>query len=355
MIYHISPTYNLSPNDNYYFEESRIIASNVNEVYRNQASLLNGNKSVTYTISMSTDQDNLSPVLDTNRCNLITASTRMDNPTGDEDRFGAISQTLTVPQSSDFTVSSVSPDIVSASKFTVTGVTGGTFINTIDSATRLTQATSGASGQIVAVGADTLELIDITGTFVPGNPVAQGGTTATLSNVITKSGIVIGWDSGTGKLKVKLLTENLFEVGDRIDDSNSGTSPVTDREISEVSKTKGFLFVDDTTFNSSTASKYLTKEVTLDSPATALDCKITSNLFNNENVKVLFKVRPDGSSENFTDISWQYFNGTGLSDFNSSIAPEQTKSLSPSVEDMNSYLRICLYCRQFETILIIRY
>ena len=262
----------------------------------------------------------------------------MDNPTGDEDRFGAISQTLTVPQSSDFTVSSVSPDIVSASKFTVTGVTGGTFINTIDSATRLTQATSGASGQIVAVGADTLELIDITGTFVPGNPVAQGGTTATLSNVITKSGIVIGWDSGTGKLKVKLLTENLFEVGDRIDDSNSGTSPVTDREISEVSKTKGFLFVDDTTFNSSTASKYLTKEVTLDSPATALDCKITSNLFNNENVKVLFKVRPDGSSENFTDISWQYFNGTGLSDFNSSIAPEQTKSLSPSVEDMNSYL-----------------
>ena len=336
--YTISPTYNLSPNDNYYFEESRIIASNVNEVYRNQASLLNGNKSVTYTISMSTDQDNLSPVLDTNRCNLITASTRMDNPTGDEDRFGAISQTLTVPQSSDFTVSSVSPDIVSASKFTVTGVTGGTFINTIDSATRLTQATSGASGQIVAVGADTLELIDITGTFVPGNPVAQGGTTATLSNVITKSGIVIGWDSGTGKLKVKLLTENLFEVGDRIDDSNSGTSPVTDREISEVSKTKGFLFVDDTTFNSSTASKYLTKEVTLDSPATALDCKITSNLFNNENVKVLFKVRPDGSSENFTDISWQYFNGTGLSDFNSSIAPEQTKSLSPSVEDMNSYL-----------------
>ena len=28
----------MSPNDNYYFEESRIIASAVNEVYRNQPS-----------------------------------------------------------------------------------------------------------------------------------------------------------------------------------------------------------------------------------------------------------------------------------------------------------------------------
>ena len=336
--YTISPTYNLSPNDNYYFEESRLIASNVNEVYRNQASLLNGNKSVTYTISMSTSQDNLSPVLDVNRCNLITASTRMDNPTGDEDRFGAISQTLTVPTSSDFTVSSVSPDVVSASKFTVTGVTGGTFTNTVDSASRLTQATSGASGQIVSVGSGTLELIDITGTFVPGNPVAQSGTTANLTDVVTKTGIVIGWDSGTGNLKVKVITEDLFAVGDKIDDTNAGTSPVTSREISAVSKTNGFLFVDDNTFNSSTASKYLTKEVTLDSPATALDCKITANLFSNENVKILFKVRPDGSSENFNDIGWQYFNGTGLSDFNSSIAPDQTKSLSPSMEDMNSYL-----------------
>ena len=79
-----------------------------------EASLLNGNKSVTYTISMSTDQDNLSPVIDINRCNLITAATRMDNPKGNEDRFGAISQTLIVPTTSDFTVSTVSPDTVSA-------------------------------------------------------------------------------------------------------------------------------------------------------------------------------------------------------------------------------------------------
>ena len=336
--YTISPTYNLSPNDNYYFEESRIIASSVNEVYRNQASLLNGNKSVTYTISMSTDQDNLSPVLDVNRCNLITAATRMDNPKGNEDRFGAISQTLVLPTTSDFTVSTVSPDTVEAGQFTVTGVSGGSFINTVDSASRLTQSGSGASAQIVNVNGNVLELIDITGTFVDGQSVAQGAVSATLAGITIKTGIVIGWDSGTGNLKVKVITDDLFSENDRIDDTNAGTSPVTARLVTGVSKSNGFLYVDETTFNSSSASKYITKEVSLDSPATSLDCKLTANLFNNENVKVLFKIRPDGSSDNFTDIGWQYFNGTGLSDFNSSITPEQGKSLSPSVEDMNSYL-----------------
>lgn len=336
--YTISPTFTISPNDNYYFEETRIIASSVNEVYRNQASLLNGNKSVTYTISLSTDQDNVSPVLDVNRCNLITAANRMDNPVGNEDRFGAISQTLTVPTTSDFTVSTVSPDVVEAAQFTLNSITGGTFINTVDSATRLTQAGSGASAQIVNVNGNILELIDITGTFVEGNQVAQGGTSGTLTGITIKTGIVIGWDSGTGNLKVKVITDNLFAAGDRIDDTNAGTSPITSREIGSVSSTNGFLFVDETTFNSSSASKYITKEVSLDTPATALDCKLTSNLFNNDNVKVLFKVRPDGSSDNFANIGWEYFNGTGLSDANLSITPDQTKSLSSSVEDLNSYL-----------------
>lgn len=336
--YTISPTFNLSPNDNYYFEETRVIASSVNEVYRNQASLLNGNKSITYTISLSTDQDNLSPVVDLSRCNLITASSRMDNPKGDEDRFGAISQTLVVPTTSDFTVSTVSPDVVEAAQFTMSGITGGTFINTVDSASRLTQTGSGASGQVVNVNGGILELIDVTGTFVDGQPVAQGSVSAVLGGIVIKTGIVIGWDSGTGNLKVKVITDNLFSVNDRIDDTNAGTSPVTTRLVSAVSQSNGFLYVDETTFNSSTASKYITKEVSLDSPATSLDCKLTSNLFSNENVKVLFKIRPDGSSDNFSEMAWQYFNGTGLSDFNSSITPEQSKSLSPSMEDMNSYL-----------------
>lgn len=338
--YTLAPIASISPYDNYYFGESRVIASSINEVYRNQPSLLNGNSSVTYSISFQTTRDNISPVLDVNRCNLITVSSRMDNPTGNEDRFGSISQTLMVPTTSDYVVSTISPDTVSTYILEYTSPSGGDFINTVDSSTRLTQSVSGASGQIVSVDlvARKLVLIDVVGEFSPNNLVAQSATTATLSGVVKKSGIVIGWDSGTGSLKVKMTTPNLFTAGDIIDDSNAGTSPVTSRVISTVTDSKGFLYVGEDSFNSSSASKYLTKEVTLETPGTSLDCKITANLFDNKNMKVLYKVRPDGSTEDFNNISWEYFNGTGLSDNDVNIIPNNLKSLSPSVEDLGSYL-----------------
>jgi len=338
--YKISPTYFISSNDNYYFEESRIIASAVNEVYRGQSSLMNGERSVTQTISLQTSKDNITPVLDANRCNLITVSSRMDNPTGKEDRFGTVSQTLSVDVNSDYTVSTVSPDVVSTAVFTYTSPSGGDFINTIDTSTRLTQAGSGASGQIVSVDLanSTLKLIDVTGTFIAGNPVTQSAVTATLSTITLKSGIVIGWDSGTGSLKVKVTTEDLFVSGDIIDDSNSGTSPITYRLINSVTGSNGFLFVGEDSFNSSSSSKYLTKEVTLETPGTSLDCKITANMFDNKNIKVFYKVRPDGSSDDFKNISWEAFNGTGYSDNTTTVIPSNLKSFSPSVEDLGSYL-----------------
>lgn len=338
--YKISPTYFITSNDNYYFEESRVIASAVNEVYRGQSALMNGERSVTQTISLQTSKDNISPVLDANRCNLITVSSRMDNPTGKEDRFGTVSQTLSVDVSSDYTVSTVSPDVVSAGVFTYSSSSGGDFINTIDTSTRLTQAGSGASGQIVDVDLanSTLKLIDITGTFISGNPVVQSAVTATLNTTTLKSGIVIGWDSGTGSLKVKVTTEDLFVSGDIIDDSNTGTSPITDRLINSIIGSNGFLYVDESSFNSSSSSKYLTKEVTLETPGTSLDCKITANMFDNKNIKVYYKVRPDGSSDDFKNISWEAFNGTGYSDNTNTVIPSNLKSFSPSVEDLGSYL-----------------
>ena len=338
--YTLAPTASITANDNYYYEESRVIASKINEILRAGSSRMNGEKSVEYTVSMSTSRDNVSPVLDLDRVNLITAASRVDVPTGDEDRFGTISQTLTVPTSSNFTVNSITPDVVGTTIVKFSSASGGTFTNTADTASRLTQTTSGASGQIVNVDVvnSTLTLIDVIGTFVPGNAIAQSAITATLDSQTIKSGIVIGWDAGTGSLKVKITTPDLFVAGDIIDDSGAGTSPQTSRTISAVENSGGFLFVGEDKFNSSSSSKYLTKEVTLENPATGLDCKLTANLFSNDNVKVMYKIRPDGSNENFTNIAWEYFNGTGLSDKNASIVPSNLKSLSPSVEDLESYI-----------------
>lgn len=64
------------PNDNFYFEAQQQIASPINETNN-----LSGNKSVTYEVDMITANENLSPVVDLARSNLIAVSNRMDNPT----------------------------------------------------------------------------------------------------------------------------------------------------------------------------------------------------------------------------------------------------------------------------------
>jgi hypothetical protein len=338
--YTLAESVEISPGDNYYFEDTRVIASKNNEVYRGFTSTT-GKRSILYTVSMGTEKDNVSPVIDINRSNIITVGSRISNPTGSESRFGALSQTLTVPTSSAFVLSTTVLKTVKSVIISYATSSGGNFINTIDTNTRLTQASTGASGQIVSVDFinKTLKLINITGDFVSGSTVIQGSVSTTPTSVVVKSGVIVGWDSSTGSLKVKLTSSNAFEVGDIVNDDDAGTSPVTGRTVSAVSSTNGFLFVPETNpYGSSSISKYVTKEVILDTPGTSLDCKITANLFNNRDIKILYKVKPDGSATDMNSISWEYFNTTGYSDNINNLIPSNLKALSSSVEDLNSYI-----------------
>ena len=337
--YSLATSVEISPGDNYYFEDSRVIASKNNEVYRGLTSS-SGKRSILYTLTMQSDRDNISPVIDANRTNIITVGSRVDNPTGNEGRYGAPSQTLTLPTSSAFTITNVTKTVKSVI-ISYSSSSGGNFVNTVDSNTRVTQSSTGASGQIVSVDLANkkLKLIDIVGDFVTGSAIVQGSVNTTPTSVVVKSGVIIGWDSGTGSLKVKLTSPTAFEVGDIVNDNDAGTSPVTGRTVSTASSTGGFLFVPDTNpYGSSAASKYVTKEVVLDTPGTSLDCKITANLFNNKDIKVLYKIKPDGNTTDMNSISWEYFNGTGYSDNIGNIIPSNLKALSPSVEDLDSYI-----------------
>ena len=337
--YSLATSVEISPGDNYYFDDSRVIASKNNEIYRGLTSS-SGKRSILYSLTMKSNRDNISPVIDVNRTNIITVGSRIDNPTGNEDRYGASSQTLILPTSSAYTITNTTKTIKSAIVSYSTS-SGGNFVNTVDSNTRVTQSLSGASAQIVSVDLANkkLKLIDIIGDFVATSPITQGSVTTTPTSFVVKSGVIIGWDSGTGSLKLKLTSPTKFEVGDIVNDNDAGTSPVTGRTVSAVSNTGGFLFVPDTNpYGSSAASKYVTKEVVLDTPGTALNCKITANLFNNTDIKVLYKIKPDGSTADMNNINWQYFNATGYSDNVGSIIPSNLEALSPSSEDLDSYI-----------------
>lgn len=336
---------NITPGDNYYFDSNKVIASTNNEILRKGGTLLNSEKSFKYMLTLSTDRDNVSPVVDLSRCNVITIGSKLDNPTGNESRFGAKSQTLTVPTASSYVLSS-STQYIRTTVLKYSNASGGSFAVSGGSNGRLIQSATGISGQIVSVVGDTIKLIDVTPSdsvfsslYQITQNVGAATVTATVTEVTNKSGIITGWDSGTGLLKVKLTSEVPFAVGDLINDNAAGTSPITARTISNASGTYGFLYVDEISpIGGSVYSKYLTKEVTLDTPAESLDCKITANLYNNSDIKVMYKIKPDGSTEDFSNIGWQYFNTTGLSDNNSSIIPSSLKSFSPSVEDLSSYI-----------------
>jgi glucan-binding YG repeat protein len=98
----------------------------------------------------------------------------------------------------------------------------------------------------------------------------------------------------------------------------------------------GSEFVPETTSkNSSSVAKYITKEVAITNPATAIDVHLTMNVRNIEDVEVLYKFKKASSQENFEDIDWIYFNGTGQPNSLEIATPEN--SISSVIEKQESY------------------
>jgi hypothetical protein len=333
---------NISPGDNYYFTNSRIIASQQNEAYHSGPVELNGKNTLNYNIIISTTNDNVSPIIDLERTNVITIGNRVDNPTGTEKRFGTKTQILTVPGGTGYDPTT-GTQIVDVAIINYTGLSGGVFGLTVGSSSRLVQG--GVDAQIVSVDAGNrvLQLIDVNGGLFSalGNssPITQSssGSSATINSVVYKKAIVTGWD-GTSQLTVKVLTDSTFQTEDIIRNF-AGSSPYPTVTVSGVTNAVGFLYVDNTqSVNTSVTSKYVTKEVTMATAATALQARTYANLFANSDIKLYYKVKPDGSTKKMSELQWNPFNGTGYSDNDSTTVPTTNKALSSSIEDVNSYL-----------------
>ena len=85
-------------------------------------------------------------------------------------------------------------------------------------------------------------------------------------------------------------------------------------EVSKVVYSDGVDFIPDIqSKNSSSIAKYVTKEVSIENPATSIDVKTTVNTSDIENIRVLYRIKIL-RQENFEDIEWVYFNGTGAPD-----------------------------------------
>ena len=107
-------------------------------------------------------------------------------------------------------------------------------------------------------------------------------------------------------------------------------------EVGKVTYTNGTDFVaEDTSKNGSAIAKYVTKEVTITNPATAIDVHLLANVRDIENLKVFYKYKKASSQENFEDIDWIYFNTSGEPDVFDIATSENT--ISGIVEKQSSY------------------
>jgi hypothetical protein len=220
-------------NENNYFYSPRLVASEVNE-----SIFTGGNKSVTLAVNLSSTNDSLSPVLDTQRMSLVAISNRINSPTNANVNITPTDNTQLF-----------------------TGATGafsfsGSTISSAVSAIRSLMQTIGI-GQYIRVEGTTT--VANSGQFLVSD-VTDNGTncTITISNktFVSENAIV-----GTTVSTINLFTDEIAPVG------------------------------------SSTSSKYVSKVIKLALPSTFMRVKFAANIPSQAEVSLYYKTSL-GSSGN---------------------------------------------------------
>jgi hypothetical protein len=234
------------PNETNYFPTPRLIASE-----QNQNSLLSGNPSVSLLCQMSSSNDALSPIIDTHRTSLV-----------------AISNTINSPSES-VTNQAYIDDIALVSSNTNIGFTAET--------------TSGAKNSVMYSSNSTVrglfQSIQV-GKYVTISGAANSANNGTF--LVTKV-----YDDGTSTYVT------LYNAGYTSSTGSSTTVVLRNTFIDEISPS-----------GSSTHSKYVTKKISLTTPATTLKIKLAGNVPSKANLLVYYKTSPVGTKNDYSTIDY---------------------------------------------------
>ena len=229
-------------NDNNYWSMPRVIAS-----VANQSLMGTPGKTVTVQAQISTTNDAVSPVIDSNRMGLIAISNTINSPSESLVNYGDLDA-----------ISLVSSSINASSQTQIAITTSG--LSTSDSTTKGLLAT-------LQVG----KYIEISGSSTSSN-----NTTAMITAVAT---------DGSSVTVNKTLTA--VNAGDTI------TLKFRNTFIDEISP-----------WGSSSHSKYVTKKVSLASPANTLKIRMSVNSPTASNLAVYYKTSPVGTKNAYSTINY---------------------------------------------------
>lgn len=378
-------------NEEQFFTNQKLIASNIN-------ALLNGfTNTLVYRLQLSSSRSYLSPLIDLNSSSIKISSNRIENASGQENRYSKKYQLLKFYPLYKFTLEgNVDSDdniILINSGQTVEGI-GNAALNISASGSRgeivrydannnilyvkvknnnvfkaderlffSVQSQEGADLNGVNVNVSSAGVIKESPDFSFGQLVTAinpSFLTRTYDNLI--SGTVRVWDAPTQTLTLEndkqpinsdytssnatgsfirqqLDSEqsaDIFRAGDLVSWSNLRAGEENYYEIKSMNFTNGVDYVpEDSAKDTSSVAKYVTKEITLLQPATAIDVIITANVTNSENIQLLYKTKTTSVQKKFEDIDWILFNGTGYENNAKLATPQNT--ISAQKEEQSSY------------------
>ena len=388
--YSQSPKETTFLNEEQFFLNQKVIASGINEI-------VNGiDNSLVYKIDLSSTKSHLSPLIDLRTSSVKLGSNRVENTTGTENRYGKRYQIIKLYPVYKFTVSGNGSTVITTGQ-NVSGIgfldaNTGELINASGASSEVlrvvnndvyvkvknslqfevgetltfsVQSVSGGnlSGDTVVIS--TAGIFEQVPNFVTGSTV----TAYNPSNLSEKydnkvSGKVIIWDSKTKSLTIENdknpinsnyispitagsdyartastsdQINDIFREGELIDFEGSTLDTSKFAEVKSMAYDNGVDYVpEDGSLNTSGVSKYVTKEIFIDTPATAVNVYVTANVKDIEDVKILYKTKLLASQENFNDIDWEYFNVDGGPD-NKDIIATSENSISGQYEKQSSY------------------
>ena len=357
-------------NEPHYFTNQKFIASDINETLNSMS------ESLTYKMTLTSNVSHLSPIIDLSSATVKTVTNRIENATGKEDRFGRRDQVIEFFPVYQFNLAGNGATELQADQ-TIKGLT-----------TKTTGTIARVNGNVVYVRVKTSQFFQKGETVTLGNQLGLNNVSVdsnptqvlfniddaatvvarnpnvlleTYDNVITGKAVI--WNSQTQKLTLRtdinpindnyderiidnvlynrnaVTTDQLpdiFRVGDFVKYPNQPDEEKSYLEVGKVTYTNGLDFVaEDTSKNGSAVAKYVTKEVAITNPATAIDVHLLANVKDISNLQVFYKYKRASSQENFEDIDWIYFNESGEPDTFEIATSENT--ISGIVEKQTAY------------------
>jgi len=369
-------------NQEHYFNNQKVVASRINEL-KNSNSI--SDRSLTYKLTLESDVSYLSPVIDLRSSSVKLINNKVEKSLGKEDRFGRRDQIISFYPVYNFIVAGANVGAINAGDAgnpkIITGFTSqarGVIVKFDVSASRLyvkmlTDILFSPSETLEFASQPTLSGITVGSSGVTEQSfnfnynstviaIDKTDVTKTYDNVI--SGKVVQWDAekkiltvsnnknpindnytaaatpGSAYARVPFSSasqqqRDIFRVGDLISYENQASDTKSFLEVKSISYTDGVLFVPEFNRNSSSVAKYATKEISIENAGTGLDVKLTANIFEEDDIQVLYKIKTVSSQFNFDDLGWEYFNGTGKPDVR--VIPSSENSIAGYIEDQRSY------------------